>query len=213
LPALPLLLVASVVVVERARLGAVEACAALALGGYFAHRLAMTSNDESLRKRLLILVLPLAVSLLATAACAWTKRVPGLAWTRRVLVAACIATGVGIGLGHDLHAHGVVKKACDDYVDAVAHLVPQRFALVGALGEIDDVLALAATRDIEYADTLRVAGFAELRPLFEYWRDAGRPTFIIALKEPVSPWKDVAFVNATWFLYRVEFLGGPREAP
>jgi hypothetical protein len=192
-PALPALLVASTVVAERVELKS-DLRFVLVMAILPGALLLATRDDTLLAKRLLVLVVPLFLAAAALVAASRAKRgAEPLRFARRI-VALTAGLGIAIALGHDLRANVDVKRADDAIVDQLAAIIPQRFALVGVVGQFDVLLSTAATHDVQYgdADVLVDHSFLHLRPLLDYWRAEGRPIYVFSLEPPRSPWADVS---------------------
>jgi hypothetical protein len=205
IPALPMLVVASVAVLEDAGLGAREAWIGLGFSLVMAVALRVASDDALLARRVMLLVLPLAVGAAATCVAAMASARD----TRlgRAILAITVGTGIALGVGNDYLANAAVKSGCDGLVDRFSDAMPQRFALVGVLGQFDVLLSTAATRDVEYADLLRIPNYESIRPLLDYWRADRRPIYLLSLSAPLAPWPDVAYapVKGIDNLYLLQF--------
>lgn len=212
LPALPMLIVASVAVLEDLRPTLGDAAVALLVALVLSVGLS-AADEHRLATRLALLVWPVVVAVLAFVAIARDpERAGRMARAGRLLAAAALGTGVAVALAQDYPGNASVKVGCDDLVDRFAKVVPERFAFVGVLGEFDVLLSIAATHDVEYADLLRLPGFAAIRPLLDYWRSDGRPTYLLSMITPPSPWADVSYqpVAGVDHVYLVQFV--PPEA-
>lgn len=214
--ALPLLVVASVVVVDRlVALRPSDVATIAVVGGLLVYGYSHTPGDESLVKRFGLLVAPLIFGSASLIAVLWLGVSPRPllpirllhvpSWATRQIVGVTIALGIAAGLGHDMRANVEAKRALDEYVTRVEGVVPARFAVVGMLGQFDQLLTTAATHDVQYADVLRLTDFKELRPLLEHWRAERRPTYLAWNSQPYSPWPDVVFTPQPLGLYLVEF--------
>ncbi len=192
-PALPMIAVAATCVIESVRPKAAHAVVAIVVGAALARAL-WIGEDQLLWRRQLVLILPLLAAVVTLACVVVSLRKPNA--FAPLAVAICAGIGFGITLGHDLRANVLVKAGCDEYVDIIARAVPQRFAFAGTLGDLDVPLSLAATHDIQYADTLRLDDFGQIRPLFDHWREERRPIFMMAPELPKSLWPDVEIVHA-----------------
>lgn len=208
--ALPLLVVASFVVIERLRPGRgalmVASAIAFGLGVYFAR-----SDDTSRTARVILLLLPLA---LAAATLVLVVR-----WHRRggspraaIFALACVGgTAAAICVGHDLRVNADLKVRDGAFIDRLTRTVPHRFALVGVLGQFDGVLATTVSHDVQYADLLRLADYRDLRPLLDHWREEDRPIYFWLDGEPYSPWSDVSFREVMPGLHALTFEAGAGE--
>ncbi|MBX3229822.1 MAG: hypothetical protein KIT84_05765 [Labilithrix sp.] len=202
LPALPALLTAAFVVIERVRLPRAAFLAAAALGPLLAIYF-WNVSDHVLLKRVILLVLTLAAALGAVVATLLVLRKEDdrrRARIAHVTIAAAMVLGIGIACGHDFRAHYEGKYWCDHWVDRFGEAVPRRFALIGNLGQFDVLLTTTATHDVRYVD---IGHFPEwghgLRELVDYWRAEGREVylhapFVVWHGVPASPWPDVTFV-------------------
>lgn len=193
--ALPGLLVASLVVVERLGLKPLHFAVTVGVGASVCLAFVESHDDAALVKRVMLLVAPVALAAMAFAAASWAQRGQERSSAACMLVALTLGLGIAIGLGHDLRANILGKRGCDGAIDRVTKVFPHRFALVGMLGQFDVVLTTAATHDVQYADTLRLGDrYADLHPLLEHWQAEGRPIYFLWNGgEPYNPWPDVSF--------------------
>ena len=202
--ALPGLLALSIVAVERIRasrwhfVGAASTGIAMTIGLMF-----FTEDDSSWAKRFLLLVVPLVLALAAVVVMmrASTSRAAA------VLLVPIVGVGIGSALGHDLRANADAKKACDNTINDLDSVMPERFALLGPIGPIDVLLTSTATHDVRYADVDRLGSLKANRPLVDYWRSEGRPPYLVSVERPTSPWPDVSFVRVEpmSYVYRFDF--------
>jgi hypothetical protein len=206
-PGLPLLLVASIAVVEGLRPRKVDAYVGAVMAVGLAAAFWATSDDVFLTRAALV-ALPLVVALVAlVAAITWKGEGPRSRWSS-LCAAAALGLGVAIAIGHDYHANTLVKGGCDSEVDTLEAILPKRLALVGVLGQFDVVLSIAATHDVQYADLLRIPEYPSVRPLLDFWRSEQRPIYAYLLGAPPNPWADVTYVPVEGIgnLYLVQFL-------
>jgi hypothetical protein len=203
LAALPALLIASVLAVERVGLSRRQLGGAAVLGVMLLVALALTDDDQALGKRVVLLVMPL---LAAGGAFVVGIRRETARWGGWVLAGA-LGLGMGIALGHDLRANVDTKVPNDKTVDRFAEVMPRRFALVGVLGQFDVVLTVAATRDVQYADAARLHRYDDLRRLLDLWRQEQRPIYFYTVNvEPFNPWPDITFTREPMTsLFRLHF--------
>jgi hypothetical protein len=206
LAALPALLVASSMVIERVRLTRNWAIGALVAGGALCAALA-TSSDTELWKRVVLLVLPLASGTIAVIAARFAPQTA----VARGSIALAATLGIGIALGHDFRAHYMGKYWCDYWADKFVSVVPPRFALVGRMGNFEVLLSTTATHDVQYLSTHFYPDWVAIRPVLDHWRAEGRPIYLHWPAEPVSPWKDITFVKAEPMpdVWRFEFKEPP----
>jgi hypothetical protein len=208
LPALPLLAVATVVLLEEMQPTVVDAFVAVATALVLGYRFAYTTEVSSLSNRIGVVVLPLVLAEAAFIGAAVARlgadRAPQLARTFAFLA---LGAGFAISTGNDYRANANVKTGCDGVVDRVMAATPERFGLVGVLGQFDVLLTVAALRDVQYADLLRVPDFASIRPVIDYWRSDHRPVYLFSITPPPDVWPDVAFrpVDTVGGLYRLDF--------
>jgi hypothetical protein len=210
LPALPLLVVSTVVVLEEMRPTVVDAFVALAAAAVLGVRLRHATVETEVSHRVALVVVPLALAEAAFVGAAVARlgaeRAPQI-----VRAFAFLALGIGfaIGTGNDYRINADIKSGCDGLVDQVAAATPERFGLVGVLGQFDVILSLAAMRDVQYADLLRVPDFASIRPLIDYWRSDRRPVYLFSYTPPPTVWPDVSYrpVDGVGGLYLVDFQG------
>jgi hypothetical protein len=192
--ALPGLIVASLVVIEQLEPKLPDVLVAVFVGSVLTVSYAMTRDDALLVKRVALLVLPLAVGAAALGTTLLAARQPRGRASRWACGLAAVAVGLGIAssLGHDLRANIDGKRGCDDVVNNLRNVVPERFALIGTLGQFDVLLTSTATHDVQYADVLRLNDSKDVRPLLDYWWAERRPIYIM-WGGPWSPWPDVVF--------------------
>jgi hypothetical protein len=190
IPAIALLVVAAVAVLRDVGTSkhAVAVGVAVALGAGFA--LARGDDDFSLLRRLFLLDGTLVLA--ALAAFLVLRRRSSAA---RLAVAAALGIGLAVNVAVDGRALAALRRDLDARVDAVARLTPQRFALLGGPDEIDPVLALRASREVEYLDFYEVADWADARRIVDHWTQAGIPVFLL--------WKrgwaiDIPWPDARW---------------
>jgi hypothetical protein len=196
IPALPILVVASVVVLEKARPGRVEAASAMVSAVVLGACFIQLPEDDRL-KRLLLVVVPLLAAVGAVVAVLSRRRPPKLrARLLACLLGLAIGVGVACGLGHDLRAAVLIKGGVDAWVDALTRVVPRRFAIFGLGGFPDDLFTTTVTHDARYAVVFRPEELPEIRPLLDVWRAEQRPIFMVWENPPPSPWADVTFDHA-----------------
>jgi hypothetical protein len=215
-PALPGLLVASLVVVERLRLRVEHLLAAVVVATLVCLAFLETRDDTSLVKRVVLLVVPIVLGVVAFAGVLAAHRIERLRPPTRAIVGVLAGLGLAISLGHDLRANVDGKKGCDAYVNHLRSILPHRFALVGVLGQFDLALTTAATHDVQYADTLRIVGrYPDLHALLEHWHAEDRPVYFLWEGEPYNPWPDVTFerVSTQPDLFRAHLRPAPTASP
>lgn len=150
---------------------------ALALGAWLAaepHDLAFLRRFVLLRGTLLVAGLTLVVT--AAARRGWSPAAKPLA---PALAAAALGLSAAINVGGDLVVFARLRGLADDLTDRVAAAAPARFALVGAGSSIDPVLALRASRDVEYLDLNEVRSPAEFLVVTRAWAASTRSTFAL----------------------------------
>jgi hypothetical protein len=174
---------------------ALLAAIALGVGGW----LWRGHDDEPLLRRLLLLRVTLVLALAAPAALWWSRRrsdARARALCATQTAAAACGLAVAVNLGLDLPALLRLRRENDAVLDRVAALTLPRFALVGWGREVDPLLALRRTRDIEYADLYEAEDWSGVRALLERWTRDQRPVYAILPRgeRPDPPWPDVQFV-------------------
>jgi hypothetical protein len=99
---------------------------------------------------------------------------------------ACIpvAAAAGLGVATTIGVDGLISVNGADHLDQKSRrfgeLTPQRFAVVGWGGELDPMLSLKASRDIEYLDfgeSGREGYMSDMREAADVWARDGRPVF------------------------------------
>lgn len=192
-PALPLAMVLAVVAVRdlpwRAwHLGVGAAvCAGLSLW------LSRWSDDDPHARRVMLLRVTLAVAAASTALVARSRGAQGDdaratgRWSHAAALGATVAFAVSFAVGAavDLRAVLRVRRDSERRVEAVTRTLPRRFAVMGYPVEIDPVLGLRATRDVEYADLYEARDWIGLRAIVGGWWRDGRPVFV--LLPPAAP--------------------------
>jgi hypothetical protein len=190
----------------------------LALGGLVAvammYTLSRWSHDDASTRRVLLLRVPLVVAAVAFVLTARALAARGDArhtltqHLATVSVTLAIAASVAVSLGVDLREVMNVRRDHEQRVQAIARQLPVRFALVGYPVEIDPVLELRATRDVEYIDLYETRDWAVVRALYDVWTRARRPVFVLQPPQVpyASPMPDLCFVaiDRSRGLYRME---------
>jgi hypothetical protein len=214
--AVPLLVVATVAVLEDLGLSWVDAGIGLATAVAMAVTFGMLGDEESsVARRVMIVVLPIALAAMALVAAAiavWRRAKKP--WPARALAALVVGAGFAIAICVDYQANVIGKRGCDDFADMVAHATPERFAVIGVLGQFEIVAGLSTVRDVQYADLLRVPGqdLSTMRPLIDYWRSEGRPIFMFS-QHPPQGWPDMSYTPMQANdLYRMDFQGDTNAA-
>lgn len=193
-PALPLLAALAVMATQslpwrRAHL-ALGAALALGLAAY----LWRFADDLAMPRRVLLLRGTLAVSAGAFLALARVqgRRGAGLA---AIAVTAAFATGFAVTAAVDLRESVRNRDDSQRFTDGLARSLPARFALVGFAPEIDPVLGLRATRDVNYFDLYESLDWAAARAVMVRWWAEGRPVFVLqpAGRPYPSPRPDLRF--------------------
>jgi hypothetical protein len=210
-PAVPALTVVAVAVARHVRLGAVGWVALLATG--VAACLYLYGGDDlPLPRRLLLLRVTLLVGLGAAVLAVLTRRRPRVGRSAAMLSGIAFALGVAASSVVDDVAVWRLKVAQEDLLVRVERQVPARFALVGWPNQIDPVLSLRASRDVEYIDLYESHDWGNFRMMIDRWEASGRPVFtVFPVNTPVhSPWPDVWWepVDLEVALFRVRT--GPR---
>ena len=194
MPALPMLALLAVFELRRLAVGRVACIVAIVGGLTELAWLEGSRNDEDLARQYVLLLLPLVAGGLACILSAASRRATALLPVATVVTMATLGIGFGQSLGHELHANIEGKGYCDWYSDLLRKNTPARFAVFGALGPIDPVLAVRAERDVEYADINQLSSITEIRGLLDHWLATGRPVFYVTEPQPVtSPWPDMEF--------------------
>ena len=185
--AAPLLIALAAVVLGRVRWDssaiAAAACVAFVATIWFGRQ----SGDSDWARRICLLWGGLAL-----AGATFVAGVRSGRWTSRV-GAVAVGYALAVTLGVDLPAIIDVRNRNDAELEVVARHTPASFALVGWPRQIDPVLALTATRDIEYADLYEVDRVTDIRGLVGWWSRTGRPVFALFPAATASPWPDVQF--------------------
>ncbi|HEY3447827.1 MAG TPA: glycosyltransferase family 39 protein [Myxococcales bacterium] len=203
LPAMPALIVLALAAVRALPWRWWHVAAGAASAALLVVWLAQWPDDADFARRLVVLRGTLLAAVVAAGA-SWAPRRWSRAWLSGLaiggVVAAC-AAGVAVNLAIDLPALRAARDREDSRVEAVAARTPQRFALLGWPPEIDSVLALRASRDIEYADMYeseQPLHSEHIRSLLHHWTRDGRPIFALLPTHVVwgaSPWPDYDLVR------------------
>jgi hypothetical protein len=206
LPPMPMLFAVVMLVARELPLKTAHRIGALVIGVALARYLWVTNNDEALATQVLVAHLPLAAAVVAFALTGWYLRRGGGGWAAAWTVALCAGLGLGVGVGHDYRLSRALQEGLDARADAFAAFAPPSFAVLGNVGELDDVLTLRPTHDVQYADWQEWEDWRDARPLLERWFAEGRPVFLAAAWPPQeSPWPDIKFelLNGLHRFYRV----------
>lgn len=179
------------------------AAVALALGGW----LALHDSDASPARRQLLLHASLVLAAATLLAYAAWRVVPTI---RRGLFAATLATlalayGGAVTLGVDLAALVRARNHDDARLDRIAARTPARFALIGWPVELDPVLALRATRDLQYADLYELTDLSTIPAVVAHWEQEGRPVYALLPAHATPSWPSLrlAPIDPAAGLYRV----------
>lgn len=185
--AAPLVIAVAITVLGRLRWerGPVLAAALLALA--LALWLGTRVGDADAARRVLLLRGSLLLCVATLIAVARGGR--AASW----LAAAAVGYALAVNLAVDLPALARTRNDNDAAMELLARHTPSSFALVGWPREIDPVLALSATRDIEYADLYEASDWSGFRRLIDHWSREGRPIFAVFSAPTPSPWPDVRF--------------------
>jgi hypothetical protein len=186
------------------------ALVALALGGW----LALHDGDAAPVRRQLLLHASLVLAAATLFAYAAWRAAPT---ARRGLVAATLAAlalayGGAVTLGVDLAALVRARNFDDARLDRVAAHTPARFALVGWPVELDPVLALRATRDLEYADLYELTDLSTIPLLVAHWEREARPVYALLPAHAVPSWPSLRLdpIDPAAGLYRLR-SASPRD--
>lgn len=184
---------------------ALVALTAAGVGGWIVRM----PDDNPYARRVLLLRVTLVVALAAFVLVVRARGEGRGGWRRAAVLASAVAFGLGfaVTLGVDLKNLVQLRNEGDRVVDRIARLTPPRFALVGWPPQIDPVLALRATRDVEYADLYESQNWANFRTLIDVWTEQRRPIYAVFPTHIVfnSPWHDVRFeiLDRQLGLYRI----------
>ena len=207
LPALPLLVVLGVGAVRELPWSWKHVVLVAALTVAFAVTLNQAPDDGPYWRRLLILrgTLAFGGGALILGGIAHTHLARAWRHAAAIAAAAALACGIAVTMLIDFRVTRLMQGEHARKVDHFALLTPQRFALVGWASDIDTVLALRATRDVEYIDLTESDGWLELRQMIDRWSNDRRPIFAVLPSDVRSPWMDVAFdlVDAHDHVYRI----------
>jgi hypothetical protein len=155
-------------------------------------------DDEPLTRRVLLLRVTLLLALAAPSALWWSRRrsaAGAQAHFATPIAAAVCGLAVAVNLGVDLPALVRLRSENDAALARVAAATPQRFALVGWSREIDPLLVLRRTRDIQFADLYETHDWASVRALLELWAREQRPVYaVVPSGVELLPWLEVQFV-------------------
>jgi hypothetical protein len=185
--AAPLVVAPAIVVIGRARWNRTATALAAGVACAVAIWFGREADDADTVRRILLLYGSLAIAAVTLYGAARSAQ-----WAPWV-AAAAIGYAIAVTLAVDLPAFAAVRNGNDAQLELVARRTPPSFALVGWPHEIDPVLALTATRDIEYADIYEANGFDGIRRLIGWWSARGRPVIALFPTVTPSPWPDVVF--------------------
>jgi hypothetical protein len=194
MPALPMLVAASMLVVREVSFGKAELALMALSGAVLTTILTMCGRDVPIFRQIVVLVGPLVFALAALVMVSLWRR--GLVARRVAALSVALVSGVGfgIGLGHDLRANILGKAWINARYHAFARITPEKFAVFGYLGPMENALGTRASRDVQYGDLFQVNSWERVRPVLDYWFDEGRPVFFVTDDPRItSPWPDVSF--------------------
>jgi hypothetical protein len=201
--ALPALVVASMVVVERigmTRSVLVDGLLLAIILGY----VVWDASDERILRRLAVLYLPLLLGVLACGAAAFFQHRASRPRVLRMLVSLAAGLSIAIAIGHDFRAQTRGKYWCDYWVDQFNAVAPPRFAFIGFFARIDVLLTTTATHDVRY---IALGDIAAQRPLIDYWRAEDRPILLLWPSDPPPIWPDITYSRLEGMpdVYRLNF--------
>ena len=204
-PALPLLAALSVMATHALPWRRAHLALGVALGLGLTAYLWRFPDDLAMPRRTLLLrgTLALAAGAFLALARVQGRRGAGLA---AIAVTAVFATSFAVTAAVDLRESARNRDDSQRFMDGLARSLPARFALVGFAPELDPVLGLRATRDVNYFDLYESLDWADARAVMTRWWAEGRPVFVLqqAARPYPSPRVDLRFepVDATRGLYR-----------
>jgi hypothetical protein len=149
---------------------------AVAIAGlvYFLPR----QDDAPWLRRLLELRGTLLLSAAAIGAVVVARRRKAFGGAASLTVAAAVGAGVAVSLGVDARILAGDMNHIERRVRRFAVVAPERFALAGWGPDTDPILALRASRDVEYLDlTESRDDWRNFREAMDVWARDGRPIF------------------------------------
>jgi hypothetical protein len=138
-------------------------------------------DDGALWRRVVLLRVPLVIAVAAFALLVVARRSRSNRWRSAAAAAASIAFAftASVAVLVDLRVRLYDQSGAKRYVERVARLTPSRFAVVGYLCELDQVLALRADRDIQFADLAELRDRRDLGRLVRRWDRERRPVYAV----------------------------------
>ncbi len=192
-PAMPVVMALTMLSVRALPWRAWHAALGVALAAGLSLWLLRWDDDFARSRRVVILRLTLVVAAAAFTMLARTlarRRAGARAagpWPHAAAVGVTVAfaLSVAVTVAVDLREVQRNRRENEAHVESVARLLPRRLALVGYPVQMDPVLGLRATRDIEYFDLYETRGWLNVAPVVRHWWREGRPIF--ALLPPGAP--------------------------
>lgn len=172
--------------------------------------LAIEATDAGFVRRFVLLRVTLIAGFaaLASALAARWRVSPSAPSIAPVAVAVALGLSIAVNLGGDYVLFARLRSAGDALTDIVAARVPSKFAIVGRGSTIDTVLALRASRDVQYVDLNEAHSPAEFLALTQRWREERREVFALgprSLAQALSSGGfEISTVDPRVGLYRIE---------
>ncbi len=200
-PALPFLSVATAIILRDVGANAnvallVLVVIAVAVVGV---KLLDPTSDASHAQRLVLVRGTLVVAAIAAATVVYAAR------SSRSLSASLSSTTIAAAIGFSvaitaLDARRMARRETDldAHQDALARVTPPRFGVMGFPQDIDAVLPVRASKDVQAADLAETTDWQSPRRLIDRWEADARPVFVITHdNDPFPPpWRDVRFEPA-----------------
>lgn len=177
-PAAPLLVVLAVAAMRALPFASRDALLMAGVVGLSTAWLVGDASDASLLRRLFLLRATLLVGGAAAAATVLRARDRRLPRAAATLAACAVGLAVAVNVAVDVRALVAQARTLDARVADLAAVAPRRFALVGWHDELDPLLSLRASRDVEYLDLSELDDPADALVRVRAWQREGTPVYL-----------------------------------
>jgi hypothetical protein len=198
----------------RGRHVAIGAAVAVGLGAWFLS----DTSDHPLPRRIVLLVVSLTLAIACTVIVGLARAERRARWRGAARWVAGVTAGFSFAVGVAVDARGMLdlQTDYDAQQDRFAALTPARFAMMGWPLEMDHILPLRASRDIQYADLWESENWGRAREIIDVWEREGRPIYGLFKRgeRAQSPWPDVKFeiIDEESNFVRISTIGRATQA-